>query len=132
MRIALVLDASAVVSYANHGLSVGETIGEVNAEDGAFVAIPAVSLASAHLNVRGNNALVMLRRLLEDEEYPVMLAPLLGEDAATVAGMAARLKDDLALAHAVVTAEHHTAQLMTAHGRAVRAAVGDLHGIVDF
>jgi hypothetical protein len=127
----LVLDASAILAYVNHYLSVGETLGEVIAEDGALVALPAVSLAQARLDMSNKDELAMLGRLLQTNVNPVVIAPLGSEDPIPVAGVAARLNADLPLAHAVDVADRHGAQLMTAHGSRVRAEFGEIHGIVD-
>jgi hypothetical protein len=130
VRIAVVLDTSAVTSFAEgDGLAVGELLGEV-ADEQAFAAVPvsAVALAHALLPKPGHQRMLTL---LIDQNPTVVVVPMRADEGRLIGQYSAELGRRLGLAHAVREAERNHAQLVTADGEMVRAAFGEIYGIVD-
>jgi PIN domain nuclease of toxin-antitoxin system len=122
----LVLDPSAVLAYTQGDDGVDALVATVLA-DGGTVFVPAVALAETRSELAYAEELGRLDTLLD----VVSVAPLVGDDAIGLGRLASRLNGSLGLAHAVAEAHRHEARLLTAHGPAVRRAIGELDGIVD-
>lgn len=130
MRVAVILDDSAVTRFAaGHDIAVGELIGEV-ADERALVAVPvcAVALAWATLSTPEQRSLLTL---LVARNPSVLVVPMLADDGRLIGEYSAELGQRLGLAHAVWEAERNQAQLVTAEGDRVRSTFGELYGIVD-
>jgi PIN domain nuclease of toxin-antitoxin system len=121
----LVLDASAILAYTQREHGVVELIGEVDA-----VLLPALALAETRAELAYKDELLLL--FLLTEKLPnARILPLLADDALGVGRLSAMLDGRLGLAHAVAEAHRHEAPLLTAYGKTVRKALGDLHGVLD-
>lgn len=92
--ITLVLDTSALLAYARlHGLAVSELV-MLAGEADTLVGIPAGDLLEAHasLTAEGDtDAITYLEALVGDEEAAITVLALRGEDAVTVARLAAQM-----------------------------------------
>ncbi len=125
MTIRLVLDTSALVSYANlDGLAVGELITMVEEDhDDVVVGIPAVSLLEAHGRLKAEER-DRLRSLATRTDASVAVLPLLGGDALDLAELADHLPS-AGLAHAVRAVRQHDALLATHEGDRARTVLSD-------
>lgn len=130
MRLAVVLDLSALLQFARAtDVAVGELVGEV-ADEEAFIGVPVSSAALAHASLETPEQVAMFA-LLVDRNLSVVVLPMLSDDSRLIGEYTAGLGQRLELAHAVREAERHEAQLATAEGDLVRRAFGELYGIVD-
>jgi hypothetical protein len=121
----LVLDSSAILAYTQRKSAVTPLFGEVSA-----VVLPALALAETRAELAYTEELFLLS-LLTSRLPHVVVAPLSADDAVGVGRLAALLDGRLGLAHAVAEAHRREALLLTAYGKAVRKAIGELDGIVD-
>jgi hypothetical protein len=121
----LVLDSSAILAYTQRKSAVAPLLGEVPS-----VVLPALALAETRAELAYKEELFLLS-LLTSRLPHVLVAPLSAGDAVGVGRLAAMLDGRLGLAHAVAEAHRREALLLTAYGKAVRKAIGELDGIVD-
>jgi hypothetical protein len=121
----LVLDSSAILAYTQRKSAVVPLLGEVSS-----VVLPALALAETRAELAYKEELFLLS-LLTSRLPHVVVAPLEASDALGVGQLAAALDGRLGLAHAVAEAHRHEALLLTAYGKTVRKALGELDGIVD-
>jgi hypothetical protein len=130
MRVAVVLDTTAVVRFAQgDDLAVGELLGEV-ADEQAFAVVPVSAIALAHASLRKPDQQILLGWLV-DANPSVLTVPMPADEGRLIGQYAVELGLQLGLAHAVREAERNKAQLVTAEGDVVRAAFGEMYGIVD-
>lgn len=126
MTATLVLDTSAAVAYMRQSLAVGELLAVID-EDDDTVILPATCLAGAA--AQANGAELALLRVLA--ALPGVAVTPLAPDAAIEVGGLARQAADLTLAHAVVEAVAHDAQLASAEPAAARKVLPPGWGIVE-
>jgi hypothetical protein len=130
VRLAIILDLSALLSFARRtDVAVGELVGEV-ADEQAFVGVPVSSAAVAYASLSTPEQHAMFAVLI-DRNLSVVVLPMLADDSRLIGEYTAGLGQRLELAHAVREAERNQAQLATAEGDLVRKAFGELYGIVD-
>lgn len=129
MRVAVVLDSSALVSFATgDDTTVGELMGEV-ADEQAFAAVPVTAAALAHARLEEPGHRIL--SLLVAQNPSVVVVPMPADEGRLIGQYSAELGQRLGLAHAVREAERHHAQLVTAEGDRVRTAFGEMYGVVD-
>ena len=130
MRVAVVLDASAVTRFAQgRDAAVGELLGEI-ADEQSFAAVPVTAIALAHAQLPEPEHQGLLD-LLVGQNPTVVVVPMLADEGRLIGQYSAELGQRLGLAHAVREAERNQAQLVTADGDLVRTAFGEIYGIVD-
>jgi len=131
-EIAVVLDASALLSYLAGEVAVGELMAEV-ADEGQHVGVPAVCLAAAHAaidNELGTALLALLVTAPVIRQLPLGADP--GVDDARQAGTLARAAGgDLAVGHAARAAIAHQAHFATTRSKTVAAVLPAGWSILD-
>lgn len=125
MTISLVLDPSAVLAYTQRKKGVADLL--VVADE---ILLPALAVVETRAELAYREELRLLD-LLTGGFPTARILPLEAPDATGVGHLAALLDGRLGLAHAVAVAYQHSARILTAHGKAVHRAVGDLDGILD-
>jgi len=130
VRLAVVLDQSALVRFASGtDVAVGELVGEV-ADEKALIGVPVSSAALAQASLSTSEQRAMFA-LLVDRNPSVVILPMLAEERRFIGEYTADLGRRLELAHAVREARRNQAQLATTEGDVVRKAFGEMYGIVD-
>jgi hypothetical protein len=117
-----VLDRSALQSYANGHVHIGEIIREVADEDNVAVAIPAAALAEAHADNFGDDHARELLVLVTTLPGTTVL-DLNREVAGSIAGALRLTHGDVSRAQAVWTANKHRALLFTTEPGDVKSMV---------
>jgi len=117
-----VLDRSALQSYVNGHVHIGEIIREVADEDNVAVAIPAAALAEAHADNSGDDHARKLLVLVTTLPGTTVLN-LDREVAGSMAGAVRLTHGDLSRAHAVWTANKYRALLFTTEPGDVKSLV---------
>jgi PIN domain nuclease of toxin-antitoxin system len=121
----LVLDPSAILAYTQRENAVADLLAVADR-----ILLPALAVAETRAELAYREELHLLD-LLTDRLPTVEIIPLPAPDAIGVGRLAALLDGRLGLAHAVAVACQHEARIVSAYGKAIRRAVGDLNGIVD-
>lgn len=113
MRVAVVLDETALASYARlRDTSVGELVKMVEEEnDRTLVGIPAACFLTAYAELKDGDDRRRLVRLATDTEGVAAILPLLGGDTVEVARFGI---------HGVIEAVRHGALLATYDGETAR------------
>jgi hypothetical protein len=132
-EIAVVLDASALLAYAEGSVAVGELIAEI-ADERRKVGMPAVCLAQAHATVAGQLGAAHL--MLLATTATVVLLPLSPDskgraDPVQRVGDFARADGDVAIGHAVYAALEHEAYYATTEPNRAAAILPAGWGILD-
>ncbi|MGS2617240.1 hypothetical protein ACVCAH_22345 [Micromonospora sp. LZ34] len=109
--VAVVLDASALVSYVEGRVAVGELMAEV-ADEGRQVAVPAACLAAAYAATSSEVGAALIALLMTAPVVRVL--PLSGDDARETGTLARSVGGDIALGHAARAALAHEAHVATA------------------
>ena len=110
-EVRAVLDTTAILSYAQGHVHVGELLVDI-ADEGAYVALPSVALLAAHAELLGDRAARARLGLLS--ALPAVLPLALGHaEAADVATLVALAAGDLGRAHAAWAALAHAAYFLT-------------------
>jgi hypothetical protein len=123
-EIRAVLDRSAIQSYVNGHIHVGELVSEVTTEKGVYVGIPAAALAEAHVNYLGDDHAKALLRLLTTLPGTTVL-DLDSQTAPEIAGSLRLTNGDMSRAHAVWAANKLRAQYFTTEPEEVKSLVPD-------
>jgi len=110
-EIAVVLDTSALLSYADGHVAVGELISEIAAER-RLVGVPAACLTAAGAHVHDKFGTAQLTRLIDIDTVCVL--PLTVDDALEAAQYARAEAGDIAIGQAVLVALQHEAYYATA------------------
>ncbi|GAA1763715.1 PIN domain-containing protein [Luedemannella helvata] len=126
MTATLVLDTSAAVAYMRQSLAMGELLAVVD-EDDDTVILPATCLAEAA--AQADDAETALLRVLA--ALPGVAVTPLAPDTAIEVGRLTRRRAGLDLAHAVVEAVGHDAQLASAEAAAARKVLPPGWGIIE-
>ncbi|GEM_PF-3424425 len=121
IELRAVLDSSAMVSYARGHVHVGEMVVDI-AEEGAYVALPTVTLIRAHAEV-GADAAARARLVLLPAVPGIHVLPLGPAEAAKVSRYLHRFHGDPARAHAVWAALSHGAYFLTSDPEPVASAI---------
>lgn len=108
--VAVVLDTSAVLAYADGQVAVGELLTMV-AEEGRLAAVPAVCLGAARAAVIDEFGGQQLARLTSASAVAVL--PLMPDEALEVGRLARPAGGDLAAGHATYVAFTHEAYYAT-------------------
>lgn len=123
--IKLVLDASAVLAYTQRKHRVLELIGEADE-----VILAGLALAEVRSELVYSEELFLFDLLIY--QLPTLtVTPLVAEDAVGIGRLGAMLENRLGLAASVFEAHRQEALLLTAHGKLVRKAIGELSGVLD-
>jgi len=125
MTGSLVLDPSAILAYTQRKKGVADLLAVADR-----ILLPALAVVETRAELVYREELHLLD-LLTDGFPTVEIIALPASDALGVGRLAALLDGKLGLAHAVAVACQHEARIISAYGKAVRRAVGDLDGIVD-
>lgn len=131
MNVAVVLDASALLSYVAGNVGVGELIAEVADED-RHIGVPAVCLAAAHAasDELGGALLNLLVTGSMVRVVPLGADPAV-DDIRQAGLLARRAAGDLALGHAALAAIVHEAHLTTTDPSAATEALPAGWSILD-
>ncbi len=123
--VRLVLDASALISYARlDSMAVGELLAMLEEEDDrSLVAAPAASFLAAHRDLADDERAV-LKALVTKADGVIVILPLLGSDAVEVAELDARLGCP-GIGHAIVETRNRDATLATFHSVEAGAELDD-------
>ena len=120
-EIRMVLDRSALQSYARGHVHVGELIIDV-VDEGAYVGVPAAALLDAHVQSQGDEyAKALLRVLVTLEGVEVL--KLDASSASAVAGTVPLAGGDVGRAHAAWAANACKARYLTAEPDEVKSLV---------
>jgi hypothetical protein len=123
-KIHAVLDRSALQSYAQGHVHVGEIVREIGDEDGLGIGIPAAALAEAHASYLGDDhARILLHMLTTLPETTVL--NLDRDTARSMAGFVPHTNGDLSRAHAVWAANKYHALYFTTEPATVKSVVPD-------
>jgi hypothetical protein len=114
--IAVVLDTSAVLAYADGQIAVGELLTMVD-EEGRLAAVPASCPGAARAAVTDDFGVQQVVRLTSASAVAVL--PLLSDDALEVGRLARAAGGDLAAGHATYVAFTHEAYYATAQPKTV-------------
>lgn len=126
--VAVVLDASAVLAYADGRLAVGELIAMVG-EEGRLVAVPVSCLVTARAVVADEFAVKQLGRLTRIESVAVL--PLMSDEAMEVGQRARVTNGDVGAGHAVHVALTYEAYFATTEPKAAAQFLPTDWGILD-
>jgi hypothetical protein len=123
--VRLVLDASALISYARlDSMAVGELLAMLEEEDDrSLVAAPAASFLAAHRELSDDERAILIA-LVTRADGVVVLLPLLGSDAVEVADLDARLGCP-GIGHAIVETRNRDATLATYRFAEAHDELGD-------
>jgi hypothetical protein len=121
IEIRAVLDSSAMLSYARGHVHVGELVVDI-AEEGAYVALPTVTMVRAYADV-GTDEQARARLALLPTVPGIHVLPLGPGEAITVATYVGQVADDLARAHAVWATLIHGAYFLTSEPEPVMSAI---------
>lgn len=123
--IKLVLDASAVLAYTQRKHHVLELVGEADE-----VILAGLALVEVRSELVYSEELFLFDLLIY--RLPTLtVTPLAAGDAVGVGRLGAMLENRLGLAASVLEAHRREALLLTAHGKLVRKAIGELSGVLD-
>jgi hypothetical protein len=121
LEIRAVLDRSALRSYTLGHLHIGELLVDI-ADEGAYLAIPAATLAEASAGLMNDEHADALLRLLVTLPGTTVL-DLDGESAFSIAGTVMQTAGDISRAHAVWAANKHNAYYLTTEPKTVTSLV---------
>lgn len=130
-KIRAVLDRSAIQSYGRGHIHIGELLVDI-ADEGAHMAVPAVSLLDAHASFgKDAHARALLRLLVTLPGIAVL--KLDAAAASAIAPTCVQADGDLSRAHAVWAANHFGALYLTTEPDSVVSLVppGYIHPISD-
>lgn len=125
--VAVVLDASALLSYVEGRVAVGELMAEV-ADGGRQVAVPAACLAAAYAATSSEVGAALLALLMTAPVVRVL--PLSGDDARETGTLARSVGGDVALGHAARAALAYEAHVATARPAAAAAVLPEKWSIL--
>lgn len=122
-RLAVILDASALIGYAKLHVAVGELVAMVAEDDDTLVGVPAAGYLVACWEL-GEDEHDLLRALVTGADRVVEILPLLGPDTDQAAVLDVELGRH-GLGHAVIETLRHGATLATFEPGAAGCALAD-------